>query len=179
MHMRSAHKWFAPFALFCALVLARAAFGQFFGRGGFAPGFGFRFVGPRIGNRASAVVGVPGDPNVYYVGAASGGIFKSTDGGFRWQPIFDKEPVQSIGALALDPNNHSIIWAGTGESWVIRDAVTLGDGVYKSFDAGRTWKHMGLDGTGLISRAAFGAPKTAARAGSKCFSSVATPAAPV
>ncbi len=112
----------------------------------------FRFVGPDRGNRASAVAGVPGDPNVYYIGAASGGIWKSTDGGYRFKPIFDKEPVQSIGALAIDPRDHAVIWAGTGESWVIRNGITPGDGVYRSTDAGRSWTHLGLADTGLISR---------------------------
>ena len=112
----------------------------------------FRFVGPDRGNRASAVVGVPGDPNVYYIGAASGGVWKSTDGGSRFKPVFDKEPVQSIGALAVDPSDHAVVWAGTGESWVIRNGITPGDGVYKSSDAGRTWAHMGLTDTGLIGR---------------------------
>ena len=112
----------------------------------------FRFVGPDRGNRVSAVLGVPGDPNVYYVGAASGGVWKSTDGGYKFKPIFDKEPVQSIGALAIDPSDHAVIWAGTGESWVIRNGITPGDGVYKSSDGGRTWTHMGLTDTGLIAR---------------------------
>ncbi|MGA9853269.1 MAG: sialidase [Gammaproteobacteria bacterium] len=112
----------------------------------------FRFVGPDRGNRASAVVGVPGDPNVYYIGAASGGVWKSTDGGYKFKPIFDKQPVQSIGALAVDPNQHSVIWVGTGEPWVIRNGITPGDGVYKSSDGGRNWTHMGLDDTGLIAR---------------------------
>lgn len=114
----------------------------------------FRFVGPDRGNRASAVVGVPGDPNVYYVGAAAGGVWKSTDGGQKFKPVFDKEPVQSIGSLAVDPSNHDVIWVGTGESWVIRNGITPGDGVYKSTDAGRTWTHMGLTDTGLIARIA-------------------------
>jgi photosystem II stability/assembly factor-like uncharacterized protein len=112
----------------------------------------FRFLGPVRGNRVSAVIGEPGNPNVYYVGAASGGIFKSTDGGNRWLPIFDKEPAQSIGALAIAPSHHEIVWAGTGEPWVIRDKVVVGDGVYKSMDAGKTWEHMGLEQTGRIAR---------------------------
>lgn len=112
----------------------------------------FRLIGPDRGNRASAVVGVPGNPNVYYVGAASGGVWKSTDGGYRFKPVFDKEPVQSIGALAIDPRDHAVIWAGTGESWVIRNAITPGDGVYKSIDGGRSWTHVGLSRTGLIAR---------------------------
>ena len=112
----------------------------------------FRLIGPDRGNRTSAVVGDPGNPNVYYVGAASGGVWKSTDGGNDFKPIFDKEPVQSIGALAIDPSNHSVLWVGTGESWVIRNGITPGDGVYKSTDAGRSWTHAGLTDTGLIAR---------------------------
>jgi photosystem II stability/assembly factor-like uncharacterized protein len=111
----------------------------------------FRLIGPSHGNRASAVLGVPGDPDVYYVGAASGGVWKSTDGGYDFKPVFDKEPVQSIGAMALDPGDPAVIWVGTGESWVIRDAITPGDGVYKSEDGGRTWRHVGLTNAGLIS----------------------------
>ncbi len=112
----------------------------------------FRFLGPYAGNRVAAVAGVPGDPSTYYAGAASGGIFKSTDGGNRWQPIFDQEPVAAIGALAVAASNHSIVWAGTGEAWMIRDTDVMGDGVYRSLDAGKTWQHMGLDQTGRIGR---------------------------
>jgi photosystem II stability/assembly factor-like uncharacterized protein len=110
----------------------------------------FRFIGPP-GNRVSAVVGEPGNPNVYYAGAASGGVWKSSDGGFNWHPVFDKEPAQSIGAIAIAPSNHSIVWVGTGETF-IRSNVSLGNGVYKSTDAGKTWQHMGLDATGRIGR---------------------------
>src|SRR5215467_3260268 len=77
----------------------------------------FRYIGP-VGNRATAVVGVPGNPSVYYVGAASGGIFKSTDGGIHWDPIFDDEPVSSIGSLAVAASDPNIVWAGTGESFI-------------------------------------------------------------
>ena len=112
----------------------------------------FRFVGPQIGNRASAVAGVPGDPNVYYIGAASGGVWKSTDGGFSFKPVFDKEPVQSIGALAIDPQRPATVWVGTGEPWVIRNGITPGDGVYRSDDGGRSWRHVGLKDAGLIAR---------------------------
>lgn len=112
----------------------------------------FRSVGPKYGNRASAVVGVPGNPNVYYIGAAAGGVWKSTDGGINFEPIFDDQPVQSIGALAIDPSRHSVIWVGTGESWIIRNSVTPGHGVYKSTDGGRSWTHMGLTKTGTIAR---------------------------
>ena len=110
----------------------------------------YRFIGPP-GNRVSAVVGEPGNSNVYYAGAASGGVWKSSDGGFNWSPVFDKEPAQSIGSIAVAPSNHSIVWVGTGETF-IRSNVSLGNGVYKSTDAGKTWRHMGLDATGRIGR---------------------------
>ncbi len=121
------------------------------GEGG-QEGFRFRFIGPTVGNRVAAVAGVSGDPNVYYAGAASGGVWKTTDGGARWLPIFDKEPVAAIGALAVAPSDPNVVWAGTGEAWAIRDSDVMGNGVYKSTDAGKTWTHMGLDATGRIGR---------------------------
>jgi len=77
----------------------------------------YRYIGPG-GNRTSAVVGVPGDPMVYYIGASSGGIWKSTDGANTWFPVFDDQPAQSIGALAIAPSDPSVVWAGTGEAFV-------------------------------------------------------------
>ena len=114
--------------------------------------FRFRFVGPAVGNRIASIAGVPGDPDTYYAGAASGGVWKSTDGGQQWTPIFDSQPVQAIGALAVAPSDPNIVWAGTGEAWTIRDSDMMGDGIYKSSDAGKTWVHMGLDETGRIGR---------------------------
>jgi photosystem II stability/assembly factor-like uncharacterized protein len=113
----------------------------------------FRYIGP-VGNRTDAVAGVPGDPNVYYAGAASGGVWKTTDGGIHWTPVFDDQPVSSIGALAVTPSNPNVVWAGTGESF-IRSHISIGNGIYKSTDAGRTWTHMGLDSTGRIARIAI------------------------
>ncbi len=110
----------------------------------------WRYIGP-VGNRVSAVAGVPGDPNTYYVGAASGGVWKTTDGGLYWEPIFDDEPVQSIGALEVAPSDPNVVWAGTGEQW-IRSHISIGQGIYKSTDAGRTWTLMGLERTGRIGR---------------------------
>ena len=102
----------------------------------------YRYIGP-VGNRVSSVAGVPGDANTYYAGAASGGIWKTSDGGVHWTPVFDDKPVSSIGALAVAPSNANIVWAGTGEPF-IRSHISGGAGVYKSIDAGRTWALMGL-----------------------------------
>jgi len=108
----------------------------------------YRYIGP-VGNRATAVVGIAGNPWIYYVGAASGGIFKTTDGGIHWEPIFDGQDVSSIGSLALDPSDPNVLWAGTGESFV-RSHISVGNGIYKSADAGKTWTRMGLEKTGRI-----------------------------
>src|SRR5204862_1218046 len=105
------------------------------------------------GNRVSAVTGVSGDPSTYYAGAASGGVWKSTDAGIHWKPIFDEMPAQSIGAITIAPSDPNVVWVGTGESF-IRSNVSLGNGVYRSTDAGKTWKHLGLEKTGRIPRIA-------------------------
>jgi photosystem II stability/assembly factor-like uncharacterized protein len=110
----------------------------------------FRYIGP-VGNRVSAVTGVPGNPLIYYAGAASGGIFKTSDAGATWLPIFDGEPVSSIGSLAVAPSDPNIVWAGTGETW-IRSHISAGAGIYKSVDAGKSWTLMGLEKTGRIGR---------------------------
>jgi photosystem II stability/assembly factor-like uncharacterized protein len=112
----------------------------------------FRFVGPKVGNRIASVAGIAGDPSTYYAGAASGGVWKSIDGGNRWTPIFDKQLAAAIGALAVAPSDPSVVWAGTGEAWAIRDSDVMGNGIYKSTDAGKTWTSMGLPETGRIGR---------------------------
>ena len=111
----------------------------------------YRFVGPE-GNRAIAALGEPGNPLVAYVGAASGGIWKTEDAGVHWRAVFDSEPAQAIGALAIAPSAHNVLWAGTGETFFIRSTTALGNGVYRSTDGGRSWLHMGLDSTGRIAR---------------------------
>lgn len=123
---------------------------------GFSPCFGqtshvlkYRFAGPP-GNRADAVAGVPSNPFVAYVGAASGGVWKTTNGGASWRSIFNHEPVQSVGAIAVSASRPNQVWVGTGESFYIRPETSIGDGVWFSADAGVHWKHVGLDRTGRI-----------------------------
>jgi len=111
----------------------------------------FRFIGPE-GNRTIAIAGIPEDPMTTYIGAASGGLWKTTDAGTTWKPIFDNQEVSSIGSLAITPTNPDIVWVGTGETFVIRPAHAMGDGIYKSIDGGKTWKNMGLEKTGRIGR---------------------------
>ncbi len=111
----------------------------------------WREVGPALaGGRTTAVVGSARNPFLYYLGTAAGGVWKSGNGGATWSPVFDKQSVASIGALALDPNNDEVVWAGTGETNP-RNDVTYGGGVYKSADGGKTWTDMGLDDTLQIS----------------------------
>jgi photosystem II stability/assembly factor-like uncharacterized protein len=110
----------------------------------------WRHIGPE-GNRISAVAGVPGQPLVYYAGSASGGIHKTTDGGITWEAIFDSQHVHSIGDIAVSPSDPSTVWAGTGEA-CIRSHISVGEGIFKSTDAGRTWARMGLEQTGRIGK---------------------------
>jgi photosystem II stability/assembly factor-like uncharacterized protein len=116
-------------------------------------GLHWRTIGPE-GNRFTSAVGIPGDPLTYYVGAASGGIWKTTDGGTNWDQLFDAQPVQSIGSLAVARSDPNVVWAGTGEAH-IRSHISIGQGIYKSTDAGKTWTLMGLEKTGRIGRLAI------------------------
>ena len=112
----------------------------------------FRYMGPAAAGRIATVAGVPGDPKTYYLGSASGGVWKSTDAGSTFAPIFDDQPVAAIGSIAVAATDPKTVWVGTGEPWVIRYSDVMGDGVYKSTDAGATWQHMGLPEVGRISR---------------------------
>jgi photosystem II stability/assembly factor-like uncharacterized protein len=112
----------------------------------------FRYMGPAPAGRIASVSGVPGDPNIYYMGSASGGLWKTTDGGQTFVPIFDEQNVSAIGSIAVADSDPNTVWVGTGEPWVIRYSDVMGDGVYKSSDAGKTWQNMGLAETGRISR---------------------------
>jgi photosystem II stability/assembly factor-like uncharacterized protein len=111
----------------------------------------WRSIGPaNMGGRVTDVEGVPGDPSVVYVASASGGLWKTTNGGVSWKPIFEREGTISIGDIAVQPGNADVVWVGTGESNT-RNSVSFGDGVYKTLDGGKTWKHMGLKDTQFIS----------------------------
>jgi photosystem II stability/assembly factor-like uncharacterized protein len=103
----------------------------------------YRMIGPFRGGRTKAAAGIPDQPNVFYVGAVNGGVWKTTDYGNTWAPIFDDQPTGSIGAIAIAPSNASTIYVGSGEG-LQRPDLSTGDGIYKSTDAGRTWTHLGL-----------------------------------
>lgn len=111
-----------------------------------------RLIGPAgMSGRVAAIAAVESNPDIVYVGAATGGVWKSLDGGISWKPIFDDQPVAAIGAIAIDRRNPSIVWVGTGEGNV-RNSASVGNGVYRSADGGATWQHLGLEGTERIHR---------------------------
>ena len=109
----------------------------------------WRQIGPPRAGRARALSGVPGQPNVFYAGFDNGGVWRSTDFGSTWIPLFDNEPTGSIGAIAVAPSNPDVIYVGTGAG-IIRPDLATGDGVYKSTDAGKTWTHLGLRDSQMI-----------------------------
>jgi len=111
-----------------------------------------RSIGPAgMSGRVAAIDVSPHDTNVIYVGAATGGVWKSTNGGSHWQPVFDKQDVHAVGAIAVSPVNPNLVWVGTGEGNV-RNSASVGRGVYRSLDAGKTWQHMGLPNSERIHR---------------------------
>jgi photosystem II stability/assembly factor-like uncharacterized protein len=112
----------------------------------------WRNIGPvNMSGRVADVEGIPGNPNVLYVGSASGGVWKTVDGGLTFKPLFDEQPIASIGDLALAPSNPDVIYVGSGEANA-RNSVSFGNGVYKSTDGGQSWTHVGLEDTRHISR---------------------------
>ena len=136
-----------------ATLLAAPAAAQSFDSAAVS-GLGVRNIGSAaMSGRIAAVDGLQGKDGkmLLLVGSASGGVWKSEDSGTTFKPVFDKQPVQSIGAVAIDPGNPDVMWVGTGESWT-RNSVSIGNGIYKSTDAGETWTHVGLPATERITR---------------------------
>ena len=109
----------------------------------------WRQIGPPRAGRARALAGVPTRPNVFYIGFDNGGVWRSTDFGSTWIPLFDQQPTGSIGAIAVATSDPNIIYVGTGAG-IIRPDLAVGDGVYKSTDAGKTWNHLGLRDSQMI-----------------------------
>jgi photosystem II stability/assembly factor-like uncharacterized protein len=142
MWHRARMRW--PLAVLSTVLLtASAVFAQQYNPDLFS-GLKWRLIGPHRGGRVTAVAGIAGKPAIYYFGTPGGGVWKTTDGGRVWKPIFDDAHVASIGALALAPSNPDVLYVGTGEE-------TLGDGIYKSTDGGATWTNVGLRDTHHIS----------------------------
>lgn len=131
------------------LVFSISTFAQQQVNGSYFNQLDFRFIGPD-GNRTIAVRGEPGNNMVMYVGMASGGLFKTEDGGGTWNSIFDDQDISSVSALALAPSDPNQVWVGTGETFLIRPAHAMGNGIYKSTDAGKTFQNMGLKETARI-----------------------------
>src|SRR5438046_3700030 len=146
-------KLYLTTALFCSFIISARAEEPSFTSATIS-GLGARNIGSAaMSGRISAIAGTkePSGKITRFVGAASGGGWKSDDGGTRYRPVFDEQSVQSIGAITIDPNNNKNVWVGTGESWT-RNSVSIGDGIYKSTDGGETWNHVGLERSERIAR---------------------------
>ena len=143
------------FNLTCVLLLtaitALPCFGQQQRPGPSFPEMHWRMIGPFRGGRVVPVTGVPGNANEYLFGSVGGGVWKTLNGGRTWEPIFDAQPIASIGAIAVAPSDPQIIYVGTGES-DMRSDISYGDGVYKSTDGGATWRNIGLRDSQNIGR---------------------------
>jgi photosystem II stability/assembly factor-like uncharacterized protein len=141
MRFSAARKWilFGLIATLtpCVPVIAQQYDQKFYGE------MRWRCIGPFRGGRTVAITGVPHQPNVFYMAAVNGGVWKTTDSGNTWNPIFDEQPTGSVGAIAVAPSDPNILYVGSGEG-LQRPDLSTGDGVYKSTDAGKTWKHLGL-----------------------------------
>ena len=143
-------------AVLCAIFLTLAAvsmrpvFAQQYDQNAYS-GMKWRMIGPFRGGRVNGVSGVPGQPNTFYFGSVGGGVWKSTNSGRTWTPIFDDQKIGSIGAIGVAPSNPNVVYVGTGEA-DMRSQISYGDGMYKSVDAGKTWTHIGLENTRQIGR---------------------------
>src|SRR5438128_8315139 len=111
----------------------------------------WRLIGPFRGGRVLAVSGVAGEPEHFYSGSVNGGVWETRDAGRTWQPIFDSQPIGSIGALAVAPSNSKVIYVGSGEA-DMRSDISQGNGMYKSTDGGKSWTHIGLEDSQQIGR---------------------------
>lgn len=145
--------------MFVARVVVAAALVSFGVRAQMDPnllaGLKARSIGPAgMSGRIAAIDAVPGDPSLVYVGAATGGLWRSHNGGLTWTPVFDDQPVQAIGAVAIDPGNRDTVWVGTGEGNP-RNSASVGKGMFRSRDGGTTWTHLGLEGSERIHRIAL------------------------
>src|SRR5438309_10451784 len=143
-------------ALLCSIIISARAENAPFSSATIS-GLGARNIGSAaMSGRISAIAGTkePSGKITLFVGAASGGVWKSDDGGTRYRPVFDEQSVQSIGAIAIDPSKSKNIWVRTGESWT-RNSVSIGDGIYKSTDGGETWNPAGLEKSERMARVAL------------------------
>src|SRR2546425_3802276 len=109
-------------------------------------GLRWRMIGPFRAGRVNAVSGVVEQPETFYFGSVGGGVWKSTNAGRTWKPVFDSQPIASIGAIGVSASRPDVVYVGSGEA-DMRSQISNGNGMYKSSDAGATWKHIGLDGT--------------------------------
>ena len=134
------------FSAFMPVALAQARIEQ-----SAYSGLRWRLIGPFRGGRVNAVSGVPGQPTVFYFGSVGGGVWKTINSGRTWTPVFDSQPIASIGAIGVAPSDPNIVYVGTGEA-DMRSQISYGNGMYKSTDAGKTWTHIGLDNTRQIGR---------------------------
>src|ERR1051325_2721690 len=141
---------FVPLVIIAILLAALNVNAQQFDSSLYS-GLRWRMIGPFRAGRVNAVSGVVGQPDTYYFGSVGGGVWKSLNSGRTWTPIFDATDVASIGASGVAPSDANVIYVGTGEA-DMRDSIAFGNGVYKSTDAGKTWKHLGLENTKQIGR---------------------------
>jgi photosystem II stability/assembly factor-like uncharacterized protein len=154
MILRVQRAFGAP-ALFCLALAAPLVIAAQQGRvdPSLYSGLRWRMIGPFRGGRVNGVSGVPGQPNTFYMGSVGGGVWKTTNAGRTWLPIFDSQPIASIGAIAVAPSRPDTIYVGTGEA-DMRSQISFGNGMYKSTDAGKTWSHIGLEATRQIGKIA-------------------------